>query len=102
MKVKNIIALLVALIFLAIIVTMTSCCASAKEETKTVETTKPVDTVNYSHYEVIGHPVIVQHIKRKGMEYLIISGKYSEAGVAITNLTLDSLQAEYYKSKLKK
>lgn len=53
------------------------------------------------NYEVIGYPVKLHYIKRSGMNYMIASGYYGEAGTSITNLTLDSLQVEYYKCLLK-
>ncbi len=48
-------------------------------------------------YEEIGYPVKLHYIERCGMKYMIASGQYGEAGVSISNLTLDSLQVEFYK-----
>ena len=53
------------------------------------------------NYEEIGYPVKLHYIERCGMKYMIASGQYGEAGVSISNLTLDSLQVEFYKRSLK-
>jgi|688.fasta_scaffold02274_53 hypothetical protein len=53
------------------------------------------------NYEEIGYPVKLHYIERSGMKYMIASGQYGEAGVSICNLTLDSLQVEFYKRSLK-
>jgi hypothetical protein len=45
----------------------------------------------------IDYPVKVQYITRKEMNYMIASGTNSNSGTSICNLTLDSLQLEYYK-----
>ena len=54
-----------------------------------------------NNYEEIGYPVKLHYIERNGMKYMIASGKFGEAGVSICNLTLDSLQVEFYKRSLK-
>ena len=53
------------------------------------------------NYEEIGYPVKLHYIERSGMKYMIASGQFGEAGVSICNLTLDSLQVEFYKRSLK-
>ena len=53
------------------------------------------------NYEEIGYPVKLHYIERSGMKYMIASGRLGEAGVSICNLTLDSLQVEFYKRSLK-
>lgn len=52
-------------------------------------------------YEEIGYPVKLHYVEKSGMKYMIASGHFGEAGVSISNLTLDSLQVEYYKRSLK-
>lgn len=59
------------------------------------------DAYESSDYEVVGFPVKIHYMERNGMEYMIASGSYGEAGVSICNLTLDSLQVEFYKKSLK-
>jgi len=54
-----------------------------------------------NNYEEIGYPVKLHYIERSGMKYMIASGQFGEAGVSISNLTLDSLQVEFYKRSLK-
>jgi hypothetical protein len=68
----------------------------------TIEETKRVETESYhdNDFEVLGYPVKLHYVKRSGMKYMIASGSYGEAGVSICNLTLDSLQVEFYKRSL--
>lgn len=54
-----------------------------------------------NNYEEIGYPVRLHYIERSGMKYMIASGQFGESGVSIRNLTLDSLQVEFYKRSLK-
>jgi hypothetical protein len=54
-----------------------------------------------NNYEEIGYPVKLHYIEKGGMKYMIASGQFGEAGVSICNLTLDSLQVEFYKRSLK-
>jgi hypothetical protein len=54
-----------------------------------------------NNYEEIGYPVKLHYIEKGGMKYMIASGQFGEAGVSVCNLTLDSLQVEFYKRSLK-
>lgn len=64
--------------------------------------TKRVVTESYhdNNFEMLGYPVKLHYVKRSGMKYMIASGTFGEAGVSICNLTLDSLQVEFYKRSL--
>jgi hypothetical protein len=62
---------------------------------------KTTDARNTNNYEEIGHPVKLHYIQRSGMKYLIASGLYGDAGVSIANITLDSIQVEFYKQAIK-
>ena len=68
----------------------------ADKKEKTVETEK-YETIDY---ERIRYPVKIHTLERSGMKYIIASGTYGEAGVDISNVTLDSLMVEYYKREL--
>jgi hypothetical protein len=72
-----------------------SSCESEKSKTIVTEARATSD------YELIGYPVKLHYIKRCGMKYMIASGLYGEAGVSVCNLTLDSLQVEFYKRSIK-
>jgi len=54
-----------------------------------------------NNYEEIGYPVKLHYIERSGMKYMIASGQFGDSGVSIRNLTLDSLQVEFYKRSIK-
>lgn len=70
-----------------------SSCEGDKVESKKVVTEARITR----NYEEIGYPVKLHYIERSGMKYMIASGSFGEAGVSICNLTLDSLQVEFYK-----
>lgn len=65
---------------------------------------KSVITESYEthNYERIGFPVKLHFVEKSGMKLMIASGSYGESGTSIINLTLDSLQVEYYKKQLNK
>lgn len=71
-------------------------CQPADKKERTVETEK----YETRDYEKIGYPVKIHTLERNGMKYIIASGTYGEAGVDISNVTLDSLMVEYYKREL--
>ena len=86
-----------AIALYAILAVVFSSCEGDKTESKRVVTKARVT----QNYEEIGYPVKLHYIERKGMKYMIASGQYGEAGVSICNLTLDSLQVEFYNRSLK-
>ena len=86
-----------AIALYAMLAVVFSSCEGDKTESKRVVTEARVT----QNYEEIGYPVKLHYIERKGMKYMIASGQFSEAGVSICNLTLDSLQVEFYKRSLK-
>ena len=53
-------------------------------------------------YEEIEYPVKLHFVEKSGMKLIIASSVSSYGGVSIINLTLDSLQVEYYKKQLNK
>ena len=85
-----------AIALYAMLVVVLSSCDGGKTESKRVIT----ETRVTKNYEEIGYPVKLHYIERSGMKYMIASGQYGEAGVSIRNLTLDSLQVEFYKRSL--
>ena len=86
-----------AIALYAMLAVVFSSCEADKTESKRVVTEARVTR----NYEEIGYQVKLHYIERSGMKYMIASGQYSEAGVSICNLTLDSLQVEFYKRSLK-
>jgi len=86
-----------AIALYAMLAVVLSSCDGGKTESKRVVTEARVT----QNYEEIGYPVKLHYIERSGMKYMIASGQYGEAGVSICNLTLDSLQVEFYKRSLK-
>ena len=84
-----------AIALYAMLVVVFSSCEN--ENSKRVATEARVT----KNYEEIGYPVKLHYIERSGMKYMIASGQFGEAGVSICNLTLDSLQVEFYKRSLK-
>lgn len=46
------------------------------------------------------YPVKIQFIKYHDMTYMVMSGEGYEAGASARNVTLDSLEVEYYKRQL--
>jgi len=84
-----------AIALYAMLVVVFSSCEN--ENSKRVVTEERVT----KNYEEIGYPVKLHYIERNGMKYMIASGQFGDAGVSICNLTLDSLQVEFYKRSLK-
>lgn len=74
-----------------------SCQDDGSKKAKIVESEKH----KTRDYEKIGFPVKIHTLERSGMKYIIASGSFGEAGVDISNVTLDSLMVEYYKRELK-
>lgn len=72
--------------------------SSCERENSKRVVTGPTVTQNY---EDIVYPVRLQYIERNGMKYMIASGHWGESGPSICNLTLDSLQVEFYRRSLK-
>jgi hypothetical protein len=86
-----------AIALYAILAVVFSSCESGSGNSKRVVTEARVT----NNYEEIGYPVKLHYIERSGMKYMIASGQFGEAGVSIRNLTLDSLQVEFYKRSVK-
>jgi len=86
-----------AIALYAMLAVVFSSCDGDKTESKRVVT----EAIVTQNYEKIGYPVKLHYIERSGMKYMIASGEYGDAGVSICNLTLDSLQVEFYKRSLK-
>lgn len=90
---KNLITKTAITLCVILAVVFSSC---TSKETKRVET----ESYHDNNFEVLGYPVKLHYVERSGMKYMIASGTYGEAGVSICNLTLDSLQVEFYKRSL--
>lgn len=86
-----------AIALYAMLAVVFSSCEGNKTEPKKVVT----EARGTRNYEKIGYPVKLHYTERGGMKYMIASGYYGDAGVSICNLTLDSLQVEFYKRSLK-
>jgi hypothetical protein len=85
------------IVLYAMLAFVLSSCNNEKTESNRVVTKARIT----QNYEEIGYPVKLHYVERSGMKYMIASGSYGEAGVSICNLTLDSLQVEFYKRSLK-
>lgn len=83
-------------LYILLVCVFISCQPVESTETKEVKTEK----YKADDYERIGYPVKIHTLERSGMKYIIASGTYGEAGVDISNVTLDSLMVEYYKLEL--
>lgn len=83
-------------ILIVILLVILQSCETTNKDKKII-----TDSYLTNNYELIGSPVELHYVTRNGMKYMIASGKSSDSGTAICNLTLDSLQVEYYKKQLK-
>lgn len=83
-------------LYILLVCVFISCQPADNKKEKMVETEK----YKTRDYEKIGYPVKIHTLERSGMKYIIASGTYGEAGVDISNVTLDSLMVEYYKREL--
>lgn len=89
MKIKIIFAILIVCMFI-------SCEKGQKEAQKTDGPTKESSL----KIEDLEHPIRIQYIERKGMNYMIISTPSSDGGVHVVNLTLDSVMVRRYELDL--
>jgi len=80
-------------LYILLVCVFIGCQPAEKTQNKEVKT----DKYESDDYEGIDYPVKIHTLKKSGMKYIIASGSCCEAGVDISNVTLDSLMVEYYK-----
>lgn len=93
-----------AALFVLIIVSVTfgtafNGCVDSSGESSTITPSPKKEKAEVKKMELLEYPVKIQYVEREGMEYMITSATYGEAGVHVRNLTLDKEQLEYYQNQ---
>lgn len=87
--------------------TLSSCGTKEEEKPKVganviPSSVKPKHDLTLERSKTIDYPVRIQFIKYHEMTYMVVSGVGNDAGASARNVTLDSLEVQYYKQQLNK
>ena len=84
----------------AVILGLATCAVDSKMEGTKKEAASTIDATQIIDVSIADYPAQFQIVRREGMTYMIVSTSSLQGGVAVRNLTLDSVQIAYYKMML--
>lgn len=87
------------LFFIALFIVALWLAVSCKSDVSSIPETKLSTTETISYTEFV-YPVRTQYLTKDKKTYMIVSTLSVDGGVAVRNLTLDSLQIRYYQMML--